>query len=155
MKDAPNGVTLKPCERRNLEGVVSVEMSSFPDPYPRSVFAFYMLDPESRFTVACADDSVVGYVIAVRSMKAGTIQSIAVLPEFRGMKVGRSLMESAMEHLDGCRRVDLLVRRANERAIRLYRRFSFRETGRVFERYYPDGGDALEFELKPDERSRG
>ncbi len=38
----------------------------------------------------------------------------------------------------------LLVDVKNETAIRLYRRLSFEETGKVVEGYYPNGDDALE-----------
>jgi [ribosomal protein S18]-alanine N-acetyltransferase len=150
MEDVSTGVTLRPCERRDIRRLVFIEKGSFPDPYSELTFAFYRMNPWSSFVVACVDDSVVGYVIAIRCLGTGTIQSIAVLREFRGRKIGRMLMRSAMDHLTRCRRVDLLVGRANDSAIRLYRSFSFRETGRVFHGYYPDGDDALEFEWKPD-----
>ena len=58
-------------------------------------------------------------------------------------------MEAAMESLEGCDSVRLLMRRSNRAAMALYRKFSFRETGVVVEGYYPDGEDAVEFEWTP------
>jgi ribosomal-protein-alanine N-acetyltransferase len=95
--------------------------------------------------VAGKDGSVIGYVIAVSRGREGSIQSIAVSPESREKSVGEILMESAIDHLAGrCERVYLLVDVNNERAIRLYHRLSFNETGNVIRRYYPNGGDAIE-----------
>jgi [ribosomal protein S18]-alanine N-acetyltransferase len=147
----PYGVTLRACRHEDLQRVQLVERESFPDPYTESVFEFFLLDPRTDFVVACVGDSVVGYVIATRGPREGSIQSIAVLPDFRRRKVGGMLMKSAMEYLAPCARVVLLVGRTNAGAIRLYRSFSFRETGRVFEGYYPSGDDALEFEWKSSE----
>jgi [ribosomal protein S18]-alanine N-acetyltransferase len=139
-------VTLRPCRLNDLGRVVAIERASFPDPYPRSLFAALLLSPLSRFVVACVDDVVVGYVLALHEpTRDGQIMSIAVSCGHRGKGVGRALMAAAMESL-GRRRVHLLVRRSNQAAIRLYRSFLFKETGLVVEGYYPDGEDALEFE---------
>ena len=73
------------------------------------------------------------------------IQSIAVSPESRGKSVGELLMKAAIEHLARrFRRVSLLVDADNEKAIRLYHKMSFIETGRIIEAYYPNGDDAVE-----------
>ena len=144
-----DGVILRACRHQDLRSVQFIERESFPDPYTEAVFGFFLHDPLSHFVVACIGESVVGYVIATRGPRGGVIQSIAVLSEFRARKVGATLMKSSMGYLAPCGRVVLLVGRTNASAIRLYRSFSFHETGRVFERYYPSGDDALELEWKP------
>ena len=59
--------------------------------------------------------------------------------------VGEALMRSALDNLAGkVERLDLLVDISNEPAIRLYRKLSFEETGRIVRGYYPNGGDAME-----------
>jgi len=143
-----DAVSIRPCCHQDLKRVFSIERESFPDPYTESVFGFFMQDPQSYFVVACVGEDIVGYVIATRGPGEGLIQSIAVSARCRGRSIGGMLMKSAMDYLASCRRVTLLASKTNNSAIRLYRSFSFRETGRVFERYYPDGEDALEFEWK-------
>jgi len=142
----PSGYVLRPFELRDLGQVGKVEEASFPErPYSRLDFVSCLLIARKGFIVACKDGSVIGYVIAMGQGGEGLIQSIAVSPESRGKGIGEMLMKSATEHLAGkFSRVFLLVDADNEKAIRLYRRLSFRETGRVIERYYPNGDDAIE-----------
>jgi ribosomal-protein-alanine N-acetyltransferase len=145
-------VTLRPCRLGDLGRVVAIENESFTDPYPWAEFAAHLLGRRSGFVVACIDGEVVGYVLAAREARGeGWIRSIAVIPGFRRRGVGAALMEAAMESLAGCDRVRLLVRRSNEAAMALYRKFSFRETGVAVEGYYRDGEDAEEFEWTPTE----
>jgi len=141
-------LTLRTCKLQDLGWIDAIEKASFSDPYRMFDFLTYLRLQGTSFIVACVDNSVVGYVIAIREGSGtGVIQSVAVLPEFRKRGIGRKLMESAIDFLADCDRVMLFARRTNEAAAQLYRNLSFRETGRVIERYYRDGEDALEFEL--------
>jgi ribosomal protein S18 acetylase RimI-like enzyme len=128
-----------------LGQVGQIEKDSFPErPYGRLDFVSYLLIAREGFVVASKDGLVVGYVIALRQGREGSIQSIAVLPSLRGKGVGKMLMESAINHLTGkSERVNLLVD-VNNVAIRLYRKLSFKETGKIVKRYYPNGHDAVE-----------
>ena len=142
----PSGYVLRPCEFRDLGQVGQVEKASFPDrPYSRLDFAYFLLTAREGFTVALMDGSVVGYVIAMREGREGSIQSIAVLPGLRRRGIGKMLMESAIGRLTGrSERVRLLVDVDNEEAIRLYHGISFVETGKIVRNYYPNGHDAAE-----------
>lgn len=143
------GVVLRDCKLGDLKAVVAVERASFPGyPYHLSEFAFLRVSPRTMFTVATMDDEVVGYAIARREHRVGEIVSIAVIPEFRGKGIGKALMRAAMDYLEKCGRIYLMVERTNTNAINLYRSFSFQTSGRIVEGYYPDGGDAIEFEWK-------
>jgi ribosomal-protein-alanine N-acetyltransferase len=137
---------LRTCEFRDLDEVSKVEEASFPDrPYSKLDFVSCLLVAREGFTVACKGGLVVGYVIAMRQGKEGSIQSIAVSPESRERGIGEVLMRSAIDHLAGkCKRVNLLVGANNEKAIRLYRKLSFNETGNIIKEYYPNGDDAVE-----------
>lgn len=132
----------------DLPQVSKVERASFPDrPYTRLDFVAYMLIAREGFIVASDRGSVVGYVIALSQGGEGSIQSIAVSPEARGKGVGELLMRSALDHLSArSSRVRLLVAAGNDAALRLYRKLSFEETGKVFAKYYSDGDDALEMD---------
>lgn len=123
-----------------------IEKNSFTyRPYSRSDFIWFLTRVPSGFIVACVNDSPAGYVIAFGLPGgSGTIQSIAVLPEFRGRRVGEELMRAALAILSSCKRIELLVEKGNESAIGLYRKLGFIGTGTVIERYYGER-DALEF----------
>ena len=142
----PSAYVLRACEFRDLAQVGQIERASFPErPYTRLDFTYFLLAARDGFMVASKDGTVVGYVIATARGREGSIQSIAVSPESRGEGVGGLLLRSAIDRLAGrCDRVRLLVDVSNEAAIRLYRRLSFEETGKVVRGYYPNGGDAVE-----------
>jgi [ribosomal protein S18]-alanine N-acetyltransferase len=142
----PSGCVLRACEFGDLDQVSQVEKASFPDrPYSRLDFVSCLLIEREGFIVACKDGSVIGYVIAMPQGQEGSIQSIAVLPEFREKGIGEMLMKSAINHLTGrFKRVYLLVDVNNESAIRLYHRLSFNETGKIIKEYYPNEDDAIE-----------
>jgi len=142
----PSGYVLRPFELRDLGQVSKVEEASFPErPYSKMDFLSCLLIAREGFVVAVKDGSVIGYVIAIGQGGQGMIQSIAVSPESRGKGVGELLMKAAIEHLARrFRRVSLLVDADNEKAIRLYHKLSFFETGRIIEGYYPNGDDAVE-----------
>lgn len=142
----PSGYDLRTCELSDINQVGKVEKASFPDhPYSKLDFVSCLLTARDGFIIACKDGSVVGYVIATRRGQEGSIQSIAVSPEFRRKGIGEMLLRSAINLLAGrCKTVHLLVDAKNDAAIRLYQRLSFRETGNVVERYYPNGDDAME-----------
>jgi len=154
----PSGYELRACELRDLAQVGRIEKASFPErPYTRLDFAYFLLVARAGFVVASKDGVVVGYVIASSQGREGFIQSIAVSPESRGKGVGEALLRAAMAHLSvRSERVRLLVDVNNEKAIRLYRKLSFGETGRVVKRYYPNGDDAIEMarNSRSDERVR-
>jgi ribosomal-protein-alanine N-acetyltransferase len=147
----PSAYVLRACEFRDLAQVGQIERASFPErPYTRLDFAYFLLAARDGFIVASKDGSVVGYVITMARGREGSIQSIAVSPESRGKGVGELLLRSAIDSLAGrCDRVHLLVDAGNEAAIRLYRRLSFAETGKVVMGYYPNGGDAVEMAREP------
>ena len=142
----PSGYVSRPFELRDLGQVSKVEEASFPErPYSKMDFLSCLLIAREGFIVAVEDGSVIGYVIAIGQGGQGMIQSIAVSPESRGKGVGELLMKAAIEHLARrFRRVSLLVDADNEKAIRLYHKMSFIETGRTIEGYYPNGDDAVE-----------
>jgi ribosomal protein S18 acetylase RimI-like enzyme len=129
----PSGCVLRTCEYGDLDQVGRVERASFPDrPYSKLDFVSCLLIAREGFVVACKDGSVIGYVIAMGQGREGSIQSIAVSPELREKGIGEMLMRSAIDHLAGrFERVYLLVDVNNERAIRLYHKLSFNDTGKI------------------------
>lgn len=75
--------------------------------------------------------------------KKGHIISVAVMPEFRRMAIGRTLVERAISALSSLSADEcfLEVRVSNNAAIELYRKLGF-EVTRTISRYYYDGSDA-------------
>jgi ribosomal protein S18 acetylase RimI-like enzyme len=107
-------------------------------------FIYFLWHARDGFMVAKKGECVLGYVIGIGRGSIGVIQSIAVSPESRRKGIAESLMKSAIAHLTDFGEIYLLVDSSNVAAIALYHKFFFRETGRIIEHYYRNGGDAVE-----------
>ncbi len=129
----------------DLDQIIVIEKASFPDPYPRIVFAWFKLRVGEGFIVARKDGRVVGYLISEVRRGRGHIVSMAVSTDCRRMGTGEAMARRSIERLAGrVKQVYLEVRPSNEAAILLYHKLSFEETSKVRKRYYPDGEDAIE-----------
>lgn len=65
---------------------------------------------------------------------AGSVQNVGVVPEHRGLGLGRALVARALEgfRAAGCRRVTLEVTAENEPAVDLYRSLGFLKTRTLY-----------------------
>jgi len=146
--------TLRRFSPADLDAVIDINRICLPENYaPYFFLDAYNSLPET-FLVAEIQGRVVGYIMCrlehgfsdfkrLRFAKKGHIISVAVLPEFRQMGIGYSLVEDVLSalaamHADECY---LEVRMNNDPAIKLYRRMGF-EVIRTIPRYYFDGSDA-------------
>ena len=120
-----------------------IEKISFPNPYTKELFTYYLsLTPEG-FLVAEQKGGVVGYMIAEVEGVDGLIVSVAVSTEHRNRGIGSLLMREALESVcKRARRIHLQVSAENRAAIKFYRKFSFQEVSRI-KNYYPNGDDAI------------
>ncbi|MGA2971323.1 MAG: N-acetyltransferase [Candidatus Bathyarchaeia archaeon] len=146
--------TLRRFGPSDLEAVININRVCLPENYA----AYFFIDtfntlPET-FIVAESHGQVVGYIMCrlehgfsdlkkLRFARKGHIISVAVMPDFRNLGIGHSLVEQALSalsvhHSDECY---LEVRTNNVEAINLYKKMSF-EITRTIPRYYFDGFDA-------------
>jgi ribosomal protein S18 acetylase RimI-like enzyme len=81
--------------------------------------------------IICFDEATrqrVGYCISSLDHDlAGEIESIFVLPEYRGLGIGKELMRRTLQWLDeaGAAKVVVSVAAGNEQAFRFYEKFGF------------------------------
>lgn len=146
--------TLRRFGPADLEAVININRVCLPENYA----AYFFIDtfntlPEA-FVVAESQGQVVGYIMCrlehgfsdlrkLRFARKGHIISVAVMPDFRNMGMGYSLVEQVLSalsvhHADECY---LEVRINNDQAINLYKKMGF-EITRTIPRYYFDGFDA-------------
>ena len=138
----------------DVEAVVNINRACLPENYAPYFFLDTFNSSPQTFIVAESHGQVVGYIMCriehgfsdVRKLhfaKKGHIISVAVLPEFRRMAIGRGLVEGALSALSslGSDECFLEVRVTNDPAIDLYRKLGF-EVTRTISRYYYDGSDA-------------
>lgn len=131
---------------RHLPEVLAIERVSFPTPWTRQAFVFEILYNEcARYVVALAGGRVVGYAGMWVLVDEAHLTNIAVHPEWRGLGLGRALMEEMLARARsfGVRAMTLEVRPSNLPAVRLYASLGFVERGRRKGYYADTGEDAL------------
>ncbi|HEX7065407.1 MAG TPA: ribosomal protein S18-alanine N-acetyltransferase [Bacillales bacterium] len=130
----------------DIQAVLEVEEASFSMPWSES--AFYNELTSNRFAtyiLAEAEGKVIGYCGVWVIIDEAHITNIALLPSFRGKKIGEALLRTAMQYsrMRGGRKMTLEVRVSNEPAQRLYRKLGF-QPGGIRKNYYTDNyEDAL------------
>lgn len=127
--------------KADLGGIMRIEKASFDrDAWPRDLFLEYAQFTPKLFLVARAGPHVAGYIIAFPTRHGIEVASLAVLPRYRQVGIGRTLMRAAIRKArrEGLHAVWLMVRRENEDAIRLYRKLGFVRVATVAN-YYSDG----------------
>ena len=138
----------------DLEAVININRICLPENYA----AYFFIDTYNTlpdcFTVAESEGRVVGYIMCrlehgfsdlkkLRFAKKGHIISVAVMPDYRNLGMGTSLVQQTLSalsalHVDECY---LEVRTTNVPAIDLYKKLGFQVT-RTIPRYYFDASDA-------------
>ncbi|MGE8207106.1 ribosomal protein S18-alanine N-acetyltransferase [Heyndrickxia sp. NPDC080065] len=130
----------------DLDGIMEVELKSFSLPWSRD--AFYNEFVKNHFAVYFViedRDKIIGYCGVWLVVDEAHITNIAILPEYRGKKLGELLLRSMMDFSikSGARSMTLEVRVSNTIAQSLYKKLGFFEGG-VRKSYYSDNQeDAL------------
>lgn len=101
-----------------------------------------VFDPESSFVaLERKSKSMVGLILCSRVRKdVGHVTQICVLPEFRGKKIGESLLAATQANLRkrNFSSLSLTVTEANHKAVALYRRLEF-DSKRIFDAFVWQG----------------
>jgi ribosomal-protein-alanine N-acetyltransferase len=132
----------------DIEAIVAIDRVSFPNP---TVDVRAELErPWARIWVARPGpgQEPIAFLLVWFAADEMHVLSLATHPDHRRRGIGRALMERSLsEARDRSTRIVLLeVRRSNQAAIDLYRRFGFSVSG-VRPRYYANGEDAMEMAL--------
>lgn len=141
----------RPLAPTDLDAVSAIEARVFSDPWSRQAFADLLANCAVH-ALAADDDagSLIGYGLCALAADEAEILNLAVAPRARAQGAGRALLESLLEWLRarGARTVFLEVRRSNQTAIALYRRFGFRLLGTRRGYYHAPREDALTMALE-------
>lgn len=132
-------------DQTHIESIVKIEKQCFVDPWSRAGFEEELENENAYFIVALLDKKVCGYAGMYHICGEAYIANIAVLPEFRGQNIGKSLLENLIlnAQLNNCEFISLEVRKTNFVAICLYKRLGFKEVGVRKEFYQNPKEDAF------------
>ncbi|KQX07902.1 MULTISPECIES: ribosomal protein S18-alanine N-acetyltransferase [unclassified Leifsonia] len=139
----------------DLDAIMAIETSTFTtDAWSSSTMRADLASEHTYYLVAFPPDErehIVGYagLLAPRGGTDADIQTIAVVPEFRGQRLGRALMERLIDEARGrgVTEVFLEVRADNPVAQALYDTLGFVEIAVRPTYYQPDGVDAIVMRL--------
>jgi ribosomal-protein-alanine N-acetyltransferase len=130
----------------DLDQIMLVEHESFTLPWSRVAFYNELVQNQfANYIVLEVDEKVVGYCGVWIVTDEAHITNIAILPEYRGRKLGEALLRRIMDLArgNGARTMTLEVRVSNNVAQSLYRKLGF-EGGAIRKNYYTDNHeDAL------------
>ncbi|CAH2715063.1 MULTISPECIES: ribosomal protein S18-alanine N-acetyltransferase [Neobacillus] len=124
----------------DIDQVLEVEHASFTTPWSRE--AFYNEIYNNKFAVYIVieeNNKVIGYCGTWVVIDEAHVTNVAVLPGYRGKKLGEALMSKlmSMSREMGARKMTLEVRVTNHVAQSLYRKLGF-QNGGIRKNYYSD-----------------
>lgn len=138
-----NQIRLRVMTLEDVDQVEKVEQVCFPTPWSREAFVNEVKHNQfATYFVAVDQDQVIGYIGCWVVIDEANITNVAVLPEYRGQKVGEALLRTAMElaRLKQAVRMSLEVRVSNFVAQNLYTKLGFKKGG-IRKSYYTDNNE--------------
>lgn len=133
-------MSIRRCEKKDLDKVMEIEENSFDYPYSREVFEDH-LSSDLFLVIENEKGKIVGYILAEDQTDYGMIISIAVSPSHREKGFGRSLLEGVQNKIDADDYL-LTVRVSNQEALEFYDKVGFSNVGKI-EGYYQNDEKAL------------
>ncbi len=111
----------------HIPDLIEIENKCFSKPWTYDGFKAELENETANFFTAIKDNRIVGYVGFHVILDEGYIANIAVSPEFRRNGTGSALLGHAVKisREKNLAFLSLEVRKSNENAIRLYRKFGF------------------------------
>ena len=144
-----NPFVVRRFERRDLVSVLRIEKASFShDAWSREEYQKYFAKSPNLFLVAEVGGRVAGYIIGAMTRHGGEIDSLAVLPRYRGQHIATQLLRIMMRRLwqRGARATRLTVRKDNKDAIDFYKKLEFMLAG-IVPHYYDDGAAGVRMKV--------
>src|SRR5690625_133472 len=130
----------------DIDDVLYIDLQSFSHPWTREVFEQELIHNNyAHYYVLESEKDTIGYVGMWIVEDDAQITNIAILPSYRGKKLGEKLFGFAMQHAihQGAKRLSLEVRVSNVAAQNLYKKFGL-VPGGIRKNYYTDNDeDAL------------
>jgi len=129
----------------DIDGVLAVEQQSFTTPWSREGFVNEMNNELSYYLVMVEAGKIIGYAGMWLIVDEAHVTNVAILPTYRGKRLGERLMSALLEHAKnrGAVRMTLEVRASNTVAQGLYSKFGFTSQGRRRNYYTDTKEDAL------------
>lgn len=138
-------INVCPAVLADVDAIMAVERTGIAHPWTKDSIEALINDDNKTALKACLEDgTLVGYVGYTYVLDEAEVGNICVLPEYRGMGVGRKLFDEGEKYLKQkeIKVIFLEVESDNEGAIALYEKCGFVKYN-ARRNYYGEGRDAL------------
>ncbi|CEG25378.1 ribosomal protein S18-alanine N-acetyltransferase [Bacillus sp. B-jedd] len=132
--------TFRLMREEDIDQILIVEHESFTLPWSREAFYNELNHNQYAVYVVLEDAGrIIGYGGVWVVLDEAHITNIAILPEYRGQKLGEALLKKVIEisKAKGAETTTLEVRVSNTAARSLYKKLGFQEGG-IRKKYYTD-----------------
>ena len=138
-------ITIRRMNEFDIDSVLIVEEECFTLPWSRAGFVAEMKNELAHYLVIVDRGTIIGYAGMWLIVDEAHVTNVAILPEYRGQKLGEKLMSALIEHAKdrGALCMTLEVRTSNTVAQGLYAKFGFVSRGRRRNYYSDTQEDAL------------
>ena len=129
----------------DIDRVMDIESKTFLAPWKKEEMLYELNENKfSNMAVILVDDYIVGFYDYWVTFDSATIAQIAIDPTYQRQHLGSLLIEEILKDARAkkVRTMTLEVRKNNEKAVKLYQKFGFKQT-LVKEKYYSNGDDAI------------
>lgn len=133
-------LTFRTMNEKDIDQILEIEHASFTTPWSRESFENELRKNQyAHYTVLEDEEGVFGYCGMWIIIDEAHITNIALLPKYRGKKLGEALLKKVMEIArgKGAKTMTLEVRVSNDIAQSLYRKLGF-QNGGIRKNYYTD-----------------
>jgi ribosomal-protein-alanine N-acetyltransferase len=133
-------ITFRNMKEEDIPQIVAIEESSFATPWTAEAFERELnINEYAHYVVMETEEGILGYCGLWIILDESHITNIAVLPQYRGQRLGEALLKEVINKARdlGANTMTLEVRVSNEVAKKLYRRHGF-QNGGIRKRYYTD-----------------
>lgn len=140
---APKAMQIEPMTHADLAAVLRIEGLSFTTSWPMNAFANEIRDNKlAHYFIGRYDAQLVAYGGIWVIMEDSHVTTIAVHPDYRGLKLGEEMLLKLLDEAiaRGASWITLEVRESNDAAQKLYRKYGF-TTVSTRRGYYSDNGE--------------
>jgi ribosomal-protein-alanine N-acetyltransferase len=137
------GIIIRGMRESDLDRIMEIEVKAFSPPWSRESFLLELTkNLLARYIVAEVDGVVAGYGGIWLIIDEGHITNIAVDEKYRGLGIGNQLVEGLIQLCvdRDIKAMTLEVRKTNEVAKSLYKKYGFKEYG-IRPGYYSDNNE--------------
>ena len=134
-----NSIIIRNLQEKDIDDLVEIEELCFHTPWTKNSLKQELKNKLARYKVIEKNSKIVAYAGIWFVVDEGHITNVAVHPEQRGLGYGNKVIEALIDECANSNIISMTleVRKSNETAIKLYKKYGFKLSG-IRPGYYTD-----------------